>query len=117
MIDKIVIRCIGITQPIGTFYIGVINHAELLKISYVDQRKVASDIDDYMGIQRKLSKPRVAKIQDYVKNVDATFPTSVILSIDDQNCEWNEAKSELTIFGTDDVPLNTVAKVLAKQFL
>jgi DGQHR domain-containing protein len=115
MKKKIGIPCLKIDQPIGQFYVGVISHADLLEISYVDQRTLESDIDDYMGIQRKLSPSRVKKIKEYVRNVDATFPTSVILSIEDKNCRWNENARELTISASSEDEFKSIAKILDGQ--
>jgi len=107
--------CLSITQPIGTFYIGVLSHKDLLEISYVDQRRLESEVDKYMGIQRHLSKARVLKIGSYVNNIDATFPTSVILSIDESNCSWRKKSMQLEIFETEDKKFGDIAKVLDGQ--
>jgi len=113
--ESIDIPCLKIDQPIGQFYVGVIGHAELLKIAYVDQRKLSSEIDDFMGIQRQLSKSRVKKIEEYVQNVDATFPTSIIISIRDENCSWDKKSKVLTIHESTDTKLEAVAKILDGQ--
>jgi len=42
--DKwIIFSCIEITQPIGTFYIGVVNCADLLRISFADRRVIREE--------------------------------------------------------------------------
>ena len=46
-ISKVLIKCLAVTQPIGTFYIGTINAADLVDISYADIRKIASDDKEY----------------------------------------------------------------------
>src|SRR5689334_14290842 len=83
-IQYIDVECIEITQPIGTFYVGSINHKDLIKISFADVRHLDRELDDYMGIQRVLSKKRVGELQQYVNTVDATFPTGVILAVESE---------------------------------
>lgn len=79
--NYIEIQCVEIVQPIGTLYVGSIGHQDLIKISYADIRRLDRDLDDYLGIQRKLSKKRVEELSQYVNTVDATFPTGVILAV------------------------------------
>lgn len=108
-------KCLKVRQPIGEFYIGVMNHEDLITISYSDIRRLETgsemrEVEIYSGIQRELSKNRVAEISKYVNLVDATFPTSVILQIAQENAVFNESKGTLTIpFGRN------VAKVLDGQ--
>jgi DGQHR domain-containing protein len=78
-------ECIQVTQPIGTFYIGVIDYEDLINISFADIRHLDRELDDYLGIQRTLSGKRVEELQQYVNTVDATFPTAVILAIKSEN--------------------------------
>lgn len=78
---------IEIRQPIGTFYIGKMGWVDLIKIANADIRKIHEEdgredsFDSYLGIQRKISPKRIEEIGDYVKTMDATFPTSIILHI------------------------------------
>ncbi len=86
MSQTIHIKCIEVTQPIGTFLIGSIDSEDLTRIAYADIRRVKGrDIETYIGIQRDLSSGRVAEIKKYVSTVDACFPTSIILAIDSIN--------------------------------
>jgi DGQHR domain-containing protein len=73
-----------VTQPIGSFYIGKMKADDLIKISWFDIRQLAgdSDLDKYLGIQRKVSDKRVKEIAQYVRLSDATFPTAVILAVE-----------------------------------
>ncbi len=77
---------IEIRQPIGPFYIASISSKDLFKICYMDIRQIRSEggIDEYLGIQRVLNEKRVAEIKRYVRTVDATFPTAVILGVDER---------------------------------
>lgn len=82
--NYIEIDCIQISQPIGTFYLGVMNAKDLCKISFKDIRSLygkTGDLHEYMGIQRELTPKRVKDLRKYVTTMDATFPTGVILSI------------------------------------
>jgi DGQHR domain-containing protein len=84
--QRIEIKCLEVKQPIGKFYIGVMQHDDLVKISYADIRRLEvgdekREVEVYSGIQRELSKNRVKQLGKYVNLVDATFPSSVILHI------------------------------------
>ncbi|MXU63812.1 DGQHR domain-containing protein [Oceanomicrobium pacificus] len=71
-------------QPIGDFYIGKMAAKDLINISWFDVRRRAGDgeLDEYMGIQRRVSEDRVKEIAQYVTLSDATFPTAVILAVE-----------------------------------
>jgi len=73
---------IEVKQPIGCFYVTSLSFQELSAIAYADIRKVDSDFDNYLGIQRSVSPGRRKEIAEYVNTLDATFPTSIILAID-----------------------------------
>jgi DGQHR domain-containing protein len=86
MNDEIIkIECLEFHQPIGVFYVGKINIQDLLSISYADVRRIEreekNDIETYFGIQRNLSNSRVKEIADYVRTLDATFPSSILIAI------------------------------------
>lgn len=102
--EKIKFPCLSVTQPIGTFYIGVINAADLGAISYADVRRTEGrDIEKYIGTQRDLSPGRVAEIKQYVTTVDACFPTSIILSIGAEHAKYDETARTLTINKGPDI--------------
>lgn len=88
MTEPFIAYAIKVDQPIGSFYVSAIRPSELKKISYVDVRDFqdgnASEID---GIQRKLSNSRVNKIRNYVTYPYATFPTSIVVAIEDRCAE------------------------------
>jgi DGQHR domain-containing protein len=95
--SNIKITCIEVTQPIETFYVGKINWQDLLKIAKRDIERIRQEgegsIDGYLGIQRELSKNRLAEIAEYVSFNDATFPNSIVISID--STSYNEANDEI----------------------
>ena len=82
MDDHISFAAAEVDQPIGTFYVGVMSAQDVLAISYADVRRIEDrDIEKVIGIQRPLDPERVEEIRQYVKTVDASFPTSIILAI------------------------------------
>jgi DGQHR domain-containing protein len=94
------VACIEVTQPIGSFYIAAIGSRELEEISYADRRRIEQgerDIEIISGIQRPLSPQRVKELKKYVKNVDAAFPTGIILAIDSDNADYDKEKSVMRI--------------------
>ena len=77
---------IRITQPIGDFYVGSIKSKDLVDISFFDMRRIIHEdsIDTYLGIQRELNKKRVEEIELYARSPDATFPTAIVLGVEEQ---------------------------------
>jgi DGQHR domain-containing protein len=101
--DKVEISfdCIRATQPIGDLYIGAVGFRDLVKFTYFDVRRVVSeerDVEKYLGIQRPISKKRLHDLQAYVNYSDATFPSSVIVAINDASyASYDNQKKRLTI--------------------
>jgi DGQHR domain-containing protein len=94
----LIIKCLEITQPIGTFYLGVIDYTDLLDITFSDVRELSDqEVDKYFGIQRHLSADRVKELQWYVNTIDATFPTGIILSISSINAIYNSKTGMMKI--------------------
>jgi DGQHR domain-containing protein len=83
-----------VTQPIGTFWIASIPAKKLLEICHFDIRGIKKDSDfaDFMGIQRELSESRLKEIRKYVQTVDATFPTGIVIAIDERCVEETPLK-------------------------
>src|SRR5690242_11583616 len=85
-------RALRVTQPIGDFFVAVLDSSVLVDIAYADVRELeARTLDRYLGINRRLDESRVKVIASYVKTQDATFPTSILLAIDGRNVNWDEA--------------------------
>ena len=102
-----------VTQPIGTFYCGVIDHRDLITISYSDIRRINTEkreVETYLGIERPLSKKRVGELNDYVNTVDANFPSPIILAIEEKHAELDPDTSVMRIRNDEDV-----AKILDGQ--
>lgn len=90
--------CIEVTQPIGTFYIGSIDSGDVVRISYSDVRRIEDrDIEVLSGIERPLAMKRVIELRKYVKNVDASFPTGIILAIDSENAKYDADTHKMKI--------------------
>ena len=68
------------------------------------------NFEQFLGIQRQLSQGRVSEIKQYVRNVDATFPTAVLLAVSSAHARFDEATSTLSI-----VRHSKVAKVIDGQ--
>jgi DGQHR domain-containing protein len=88
-----------VSQPIGDFYVGKISAKDLIDISWFDVRRLKGDddLDDYLGVQRKVSPKRVEEIARYVRLPDASFPTAVVLAVEGRSVE-------LTKICEEDVP-------------
>lgn len=111
--DRIRIKVLQVTQPIGQFYFGVINHSDLLKISYSDIRKLDNerrDVENYLGIERPLNRKRVGELKDYVNTVDATFPSPIILALQEEDTDQDPENGTLLVRNDENV-----AKILDGQ--
>ena len=82
----VTIPVFSVKQPIGDFFVGVIRVDDLLSICKFDYRRMQyeNEYADYLGIQRKLSGKRIKEIKKYSDTVDACFPTSIVISIDEK---------------------------------
>lgn len=80
--DYVKIPILTVSQNIGEFYIGVAKASEIVKICSAEERRATlDDLEEYIGMQRPLSKSRVKEIQTYLGTKDATFPNSIILAL------------------------------------
>lgn len=112
-----------VEQPIGDFFVASMDAEELVAIAYADIRRLNErDVERYLGIQRPLSKSRVKEIRRYIhENRDATFPTSVIVAIDEKCAEYDSEKGLLTLYSSEasddeeEIPYKKIAKILDGQ--
>lgn len=115
-----------LVQPIGEFYVGVISAKKLCEITYFDVRRVIQrerDIERYLGIQRPLDDRRVEELEQYVNTIDATFPTAVIIAVDEACASFDEKKGELTLSnllgdesaGAEPIYYRRIARVIDGQ--
>ena len=105
--------CLEVTQPIGTFYVGVLKSSDLVRLSYSDVRRIESErreVETYLGVERPLNPRRVAEIKEYVRTMDASFPSSIIVAVESGDTRY-DAKQRL--FSLPD--RGDVAKILDGQ--
>ena len=112
MSNCIILPGLRISQPIGDLYIAKIRAEDLLNISYSDIRSISDETyrNTYLGIQRKLDHKREQEIAEYVQTFDATFPTSIIVYIDENNVEITEN----SISGVSQIKILNVSDKIAK---
>lgn len=128
MPTKLRLSVLKVSQPIGDYYIASVRAQDLVEMSYSDVRRMVQadrDIERYLGIQRPVSTARVKQIRKYLEGSDATFPTSVILAVEDRCANFEpgvNSTGTLTIHSfegddTDDapIPFDRVAKVIDGQ--
>ena len=97
---ELLLDIIEVKQRVGSYYITSIKAKDLLAISSVDRMRMVkegNEIASYLGIQRRLDDSRVKKISEYVKGRDASFPTSILLSITEECAEIIETDTGLKI--------------------
>ncbi len=92
---------IKINQPVGTFFSAKVSSSDLYEIAKFDIRRIAlrEGIDEFLGIQREVSSKRLKEIKEYIVSKDATFPTAVIIAVDER-CARFEPQSAENPFGT-----------------
>jgi DGQHR domain-containing protein len=118
----------SINQRIGEFFVGVIRVDDLLRICQFDFRRMhyKGGYVDYLGIQRELNERRVREITKYVGTIDASFPTSIVISIDEKCASISETEREgfkiltITEFTDPDtpelsIPLDQAASIIDGQ--
>lgn len=117
------VPAIRVKQPMGEFLIASIPHRQLYEIAYFDVRRMLKerDVEEYLGIQRPLSEARARELREYVKTVDACFPTAVVLAIDGKCASFDESTGKLTLSnylggqGEESILYRQIAKVLDGQ--
>lgn len=115
------VPAVCVTQPIGQFYVGKMRAEDLVSVSKADMRRIEGPVDRFVGIQRQLSRSRVDEIGRFVRSVDATFPTSVVLAVPGACATFDEELGVLVLHeGVDEatgeqIPLDSVASILDGQ--
>jgi len=110
------IPVLEVRQPIGSFFIGVIDAKRLCDITDFDVRRLIKerDFEKYLGIQRPLDNSRVREIREYVTTQDACFPTGVILSVRGDCAAYDSGRQLLTLSNHID-PDDSEQTVLYRQ--
>lgn len=91
--DWISIHCVEVTQPVGTFYFGVVNSNDLVEVTWTDVRRIAGEkrgVETYLGIERPLNWDRVADLKEYVQAIDATFPSPIIVAVSGEDTKYDK---------------------------
>lgn len=113
---EITFSCIEVKQPIGVFYLASIPADYLLEITYVDVRDITdTELDKYLGIQRKVDSSRKRELEQYVNTVDACFPSGIILAVPPECAKYNSKDHTMTLASTEHIPYNQIAKILDGQ--
>lgn len=83
---SIVLDCLELKQSVGVFYSCVINAQTLLEMCTFDFRQIHDNngVKEFLGIQRPLKTSRVKEIRKYIRTEDGSFPTSIVISIDER---------------------------------
>src|SRR4051812_49297453 len=102
--DKIRVKCLEVTQPLGLFYVAVIDALDAVYISKADIRRIEDDdIGRAVGIQRHVNPKRVKDLRAYVSTLDASFPTSIILAISSKHVRMDKNTGYLTIDRVENI--------------
>ena len=123
---RLTFAVMSVRQKGNEFYIASIPAKNLVAISYADVRRLAHeqrDVERYLGMQRPVNPARIKQIRKYLEGPDATFPTGIILAIDDRCVELDKDQGVMTVFpfepeeGTEETPIcyPEIAKVLDGQ--
>ena len=94
------VPCLSVTQPIGSFYLGKLTAGQLLTHVSILRRGLTAE--EQRNVQRKLSDRRQREIAEYVlTDPDATFPTSIIVSVPEDSVTFDKPNSQL-VFEFED---------------
>ncbi len=114
-----------VSQKGGSFFCASIPAEELVAITYSDVRRLVRDerdVERYLGVQRPLNRARVREIRKYIFSPDPTFPTAVIIAVDERCVDYEPDTRLMTLrpfFSEDDtelsIPFDRIAKVLDGQ--
>ena len=124
--EKISAQYFEVTQAVGTFYSCVLRAQDLLKICQFDFRQIRENggVKEFLGIQRPLKDDRVREIRKFITTVDASFPTSLVISVDENCAEIIDGpdgkRLELKAYVDKDtgktiVPIDEIATIIDGQ--
>lgn len=120
-------RVLEVKQKSGSFFSACLPARDLTAITYSDVRRLVNeerDVERYLGVQRPISKDRVRKIRDYILSPDPTFPTAIIISVDEETVRYDLDNGEMTFVESHirkdtgdgkEIPFGKIAKVLDGQ--
>lgn len=114
-----------VVQKKDSFFSASISAEALVGITYSDVRRIAGEdreVERYLGIQRPLNKERVRDIREYILSPDPTFPTAVIVAIEERCVDYDPETRMMTLRpylpqeeGDVEIPFHRIAKVLDGQ--
>ena len=116
--------CLRARQPVGDIFVAIIPYKRLISITYFDVRRVLQeerDFERYLGIQRPLDRNRVEQLTKYAHFADASFPTSVIIALEQDYVSYNSESREMTVSNfregetTPSTSIRQLARVLDGQ--
>lgn len=116
--------CLKASQPIGDIYIASVPHDSLRRITHFDVRRVLQehrDVERYLGIQRPLVSRRVQALEQYVNFYDASFPTAIIIAVEEQFAAYDEEKKTISLSNvprdgdSPTIAIRNIARVLDGQ--
>ncbi|PHP67433.1 hypothetical protein CSC94_10275 [Zhengella mangrovi] len=117
-------ECLKAEQPIGDVFLAKVPYDELVKITFFDVRRVLQedrDVERYLGIQRPLINSRVSGLQKYVNFFDASFPTAIIIAVEERFAAYDEEKKLIYLSNVPrdgdrpEIPIRNIARVLDGQ--
>ncbi|WP_197022057.1 DGQHR domain-containing protein [Sulfitobacter sp. 20_GPM-1509m] len=117
-------ECLKARQPIGDVFLASIPYDQLVKITYFDVRRVLQDdrdVERYLGIQRPLIRSRVDGLQKYVNFFDASFPTAIIIAVEERFADYDEKTKTISLSNVPrdesqpEIPIRNIARVLDGQ--
>ncbi|MCX7305978.1 MAG: DGQHR domain-containing protein [Hyphomicrobiales bacterium] len=116
--------CLRAVQPIGDIFIASMPFNVIRKIAFFDVRRVLKeerDVERYLGIQRPLDLRRVADLEKYVNYYDASFPTAIIIAIEEPYASYDAGARRLTLSNVPrggtapDIAISNLARVIDGQ--
>ncbi|WP_294248548.1 DGQHR domain-containing protein [uncultured Chryseobacterium sp.] len=79
--EKIRLRALKISQPLGDFFVISLKASILKKISFSEPLTYLSEDGTLKGNQRPINEKRLSEIGKYIDTAEMTFPNSIILSV------------------------------------
>lgn len=116
--------CLRARQPIGDIFVATLPYRQVAAMTFFDVRRVLQedrDVEKYLGIQRQLDPGRVKEIAQYVTTIDASFPSSIIIALEEDYVQYDEKTGRMTVSNvklgetTPSISLGKVGRVLDGQ--
>jgi len=102
--NSVKLRILPVVQNIGPFFVAVADASDVIDICSAQERKLDA-LEKYIGVQRPLNEERVKEIKKYVETSDASFPNSIILSL---NPEMYSVKGDFIYIKRDKSSANII---------